>query len=1062
VSITRKPARALSLALWLCALLTGAVDVARAERLPVRSYTSADGLGSNFINFLMRDSHGFLWFCTRDGLSRFDGSRFVTYQVGNQNSPPGIERIFETRKGIYWISTTGGLYRYDPNAPLATDKTSNTDRPVLNAQRVSDVRAALYEDRAGHLWVGGGGLSLLEEKDGKISEHAVELNLPAETSSNFDIVTICEGQDGSLWLATSLGVIRRLPDGREILYSADFGQRMSSGISVLEDSTGNIWAGRSTGVYIIKPEPIDELSQLGAFSVRNLDELAKPHPRDQVGLPEKAGEIFVYTDVEGFAPSPAKFLYMTSDGHIWISGGDGVVEFDGQRFIAHTTAQGLLKGGGPMVEDTGGNLWLGWTTGLMRLDRHGISTYDADDGLKKFQILAIRETVDGQLYVDDDHYFLSLFDGKSFQTIHPQLSPDAKAVWTSNAAFQDHTGEWWFLSNGKLYHFAAVQNFNALSSARPLAIYTMGDGLSGSMMFHIFEDSKGNVWVSTRGEAGGRNGLSVWDRVAKKFHALSEADGFRTDKAVSSFAEDGSGNLWLGFYQGGLARYGPGRYKEFTTADGLPSGVITALYLDGRGGLWMASSDNGLSHIDDTTTDHPRFINYSTSNGLSSNNVRSITADLYGNIYGGTARGVDRLSPDGRRIQHYSVRDGLVGDFVSIAFRDRSGAIWFGTPNGLSRLMPEPERQALAPPIRLGALRVAGESHPLPELGSTEIGALDLSPTQNNLQVEFFGIDFNTGGALRYQYMLEGADREWSAPTEQQTVNYANLAPGSYRFLVRAINADGVPSSQPASISFRVLSPFWQRWWFVALVVLVFCGIVYTIFRNRLARAIELERVRTRIATDLHDDIGTSLSQIAILSEVVGQRVGRENSPVVQPLSMIAGTSREMVDAMSDIVWAINPKQDHLSDLSHRMRRFASDILSARDIRFRFRAPDDEKDFRLSTDLRREVYLIFKETVNNLAKHSECTIADLSFQIEGHWLTLKISDNGQGFNVDAASNGHHNGMGGHGLGSMRRRAEALSGTYVIESEKGKGTTVTLRVSLSGHPKTALLKRLLPK
>ena len=500
-----------------------------------------------------------------------------------------------------------------------------------------------------------------------------------------------------------------------------------------------------------------------------------------------------------------------------------------------------------------------------------------------------------------------------------------------------------------------------------------------------------------------------------------------------------------------------------TTADGLPNGFITALLTDHQGRLWVASAQDGLSRIDDTTAAHPRLVNYTTGNGLSSNNVRSLAEDFYGNIYAGTARGVDRLSPDAKRIQHYSVKDGLAGDFVNVAFRDKSGALWFGTPDGLSRLRPEPERQTIAPPVRLGGLRIAGESRAIPELGSTEINALELSHTQNNLQIEFFGIDFNAGGTLRYQYMLEGADREWSAPTEQQAVNYANLAPGSYRFLVRAVNADGMSSSHPASVSFRVLPPFWLRWWFIALVVLVFSGIVYTIFRYRLERAIDLERVRTRIATDLHDDIGSSLSQIAILSEVVGQRVGKADSPVAQPLSMIAGTSREMVDAMSDIVWAINPKQDHLSDLSHRMRRFASDIISARDIRFRFQAPADGKDVRLSTDLRREVYLIFKETVNNMVKHSDCTVADLSFQIESHWLMLKVSDNGKGFDASATDNGDHNGMGGHGLGSMRKRAEALGGTYEIKSQKDQGTTVTLRVPVSGHrQKKVSWKRLLPK
>lgn len=215
------------------------------------------------------------------------------------------------------------------------------------------------------------------------------------------------------------------------------------------------------------------------------------------------------------------------------------------------------------------------------------------------------------------------------------------------------------------------------------------------------------------------------------------------------------------------------------------------------------------------------------------------------------------------------------------------------------------------------------------------------------------------------------------------------------------------------------LRPLWQRWWFLTALALVISAAVYAFFRYCVARAVELERVRTRIATDLHDDIGASLSQIAILSEVASQRAGTNGASVGEPLQLIAGTSREMVDAMSDIVWAINPRKDHLSDLSQRMRRFASDILSARDIDFRFRAPGaDEKNIRLGADLRREIYLIFKESVNNLAKHSRCTAAELLFQIAGDSLTIKVSDNGAGFDVERAMSGEHDGLGGHWVGEL--------------------------------------------
>jgi PAS domain S-box-containing protein len=209
--------------------------------------------------------------------------------------------------------------------------------------------------------------------------------------------------------------------------------------------------------------------------------------------------------------------------------------------------------------------------------------------------------------------------------------------------------------------------------------------------------------------------------------------------------------------------------------------------------------------------------------------------------------------------------------------------------------------------------------------------------------------------------------------------------------------------------------------------------------RSREERLRELERVRRRIATDLHDDIGSSLTQISIMSEVAQNREDGENAPA---LSKIANASRELIDAMSDIVWAINPQKDHLSDLKQRMRRFAADVLTARNIELDFRAPLDETDIALGANIRREVFLIFKETVNNLVKHSNSTRAQIDFRIADGHLLLSVSDNGQGFDTNGESEGH-------GLMSIRERTAALGGTIEVTSERGRGTMTSLHVPLAG-------------
>jgi signal transduction histidine kinase len=305
--------------------------------------------------------------------------------------------------------------------------------------------------------------------------------------------------------------------------------------------------------------------------------------------------------------------------------------------------------------------------------------------------------------------------------------------------------------------------------------------------------------------------------------------------------------------------------------------------------------------------------------------------------------------------------------------------------------------------------------------------------------IEYVALSFKGGQTLRYQYRLEGTDADWSAPTEQRSVNYAQLAPGSYRFLVRAISQDGVASAEPAIIVFRILPPFWQRWWFLAVASLLVLLAVYSIYRYRVRRLIELERVRTRIATDLHDDIGSNLSRIAMLSEVMRQQKG-DNASINERLSLIAGISRETVDSMSDIVWAVNPAKDRLSDLSQRMRRVAGDLFAARNIELRFSAPDAETDVRLGADVRREVFLIFKEAVNNMLRHSQCTEANIEFRINRGVLLLRLSDNGKGFSPNGAGDGN-------GLSSMRLRAERLGGHLELISSGGVGTTIVLKLPL---------------
>jgi signal transduction histidine kinase len=442
-------------------------------------------------------------------------------------------------------------------------------------------------------------------------------------------------------------------------------------------------------------------------------------------------------------------------------------------------------------------------------------------------------------------------------------------------------------------------------------------------------------------------------------------------------------------------------------------------------------------HIENPDADRPRFVRYSTADGLTSDHIRCITDDAQGRLYLGTAVGVDRFDPDSGAVTHYTTADGLAQNEIQAAFRDARGALWFGTMAGVSRLIPPPDVRPATTAILIGAVVVGGVPRPLSALGESEVHEFVVGPESAGVRIDYFGFAFAPGENLLFQYRLVGGDGRWSTPTARDSVEYGALAPGRYRFEVRAHHGDRTP----AAVSFVVQPPVWRRGWFLTLAFGTVVLVGYQLHRLRLRRMLELEKVRTHIASDLHDDIGSTLSQIAIMSEVAARRLGTHEPPTRDLLAAIAAQSRETVASMSDIVWAITPGRDRLGDLVHRMRRFASDVFTAREIEFRFQASVPSEDLQVGAELRRQVFLVFKECVNNAARHSGCTEAEATVQVERGRLRLSLRDNGRGFDPTATHDGH-------GLVSLRSRARTLGGELEITSSPEQGTTVVLSVPLA--------------
>jgi signal transduction histidine kinase/ligand-binding sensor domain-containing protein len=1048
-------------------LAAAGVTVARAEHLPVKIYTSADGLGSSFVDHLSRDSRGFMWFCTRDGLSRFDGSQFTTYRLTGENAAPGFESITETSKGIYFVSTTGGLFYFDSKTLSQSDPKTG-GRPILGAKYAGNYRGYVYEDREGNIWLGTSGLVKIDvDDDGKPHFNNIDLHLPDRFSNGIGISDILEADDKSLWMTSNFGLIRRLPDGRVVFYGNE-GSVTQTSISVLIDRVGRVWTTKVRQLQVMIPESIEDASrELFTLKASTPTRILRLASDADIQLPEKAGDVFQYADGDGpllhFSTSK---LFQSSDGAIWLTTEKGLYRFHGTKVSLASTEQGFPPSLVRMAEDAAGNMWFSGQSGIARLDRKGLISYGPADGLNSSTLFSISESPTGDLFIGNGNFFISRFDGKRFRTVKPAIPPEARVAWTSRFSFLDSQNSLWLLTQLGLLRYASVSRIESLDGAKPDAIFGTENGLATDGTFQIYEDSGGTIWVSTLGSAPRTRGLASMKRGESTFHQYTEAEGYPAERSVSSFAEASDGSMWFGFYEGGIARYRNGVFTLTLPSDGMPNGLISDLLFDSRGRLWYASTLDGLYFSENPTADKTTFKKLVTADGPQSTNIRTLVEDSAGNIYAGTVRGVDRVSADLQRVKHYSVNDGLASDFVVDSHRDRSGTLWFATTNGLSKLVPVGDDiEQNPPPIWIDGLRIAGVERQVSALGESVIRTEDLGHTQNNFEIDFLGLDFRAGESLRYQYLLEGADSEWSQPSIQRSVTYANLQPGTYRFLVRSVNSDGVTSTDPASLSFVILPPIWARWWFVTLSALIIGLMIVGLFRYRMERLrevnaalliarnaeadlriareerlAELEKVRLRIATDLHDDIGASLTQIAVLSEVAQ---ARSNGGAASPLSKISAVSNELVGTMSDIVWSINPTKDHLSDLTQRMRRFAADILSAGHITFRFTAPEAESDVVINSSIRREVFLIYKESINNVVKHSDATHVEITLNVKHYAFDLTVSDDGKGFDQTHEEDRDH----GHGLLSMTKRARDIDGHLMIESSLGKGTRVSLALSL---------------
>ena len=980
------------------------VFAAPAAQLPLRWYTTADGLADNGVVRIVSDARGYMWFATMGGLSRFDGYTFSNQTKATGLPGAGVYDIAIDGHGNYWLAAGKGLVRFRPEKPVG-----NAERMVVYGQEVGGIGAVLV-DHNGRVWCGTEkGLFAMDPAAGKAARlKEVDIGLSGTIFGYRTVNVMAEDREGAIWIGTRSGAIyRRLPDGRVERYNA-LEREHAEITDLLFDRAGRLWIGTERGLYRAK---------------------APFHP---------GSTVFEALHWRGGVPDTRMFaLFQSRDGDIWVGMYQYLAQFSADgAFIRLWGKEDGIPGRGPLAigQDQDGNLWLGTDDlGVVKLAAGGFLTYSGEE-IASGVVNDIAETASGEVYIsghpESGGLLLSFLKDDHFQPVRPKLPPSVKEHafgWRpARIVCQDHSGEWWLASFSGLIRYPAVERVAQLERTPPRAIYTTRDGLPTNWILRLYEDRRGRLWIGPDAP-----GAVYLDGSRSNFQKLQPAGMGH----AAAFGEDASGNIWIGDDEGALWRVRDGQAALIAGVAG--RGWINAFLADHAGRLWVATEGKGLMRFDHPEAARPDFREYGLREGLSSLATFSLAEDGDGSIYVATRHGVDQLEPNLTHFRHYTPADGIAPGTVNAAYRARNGYLWFGTNHGVTRYQSGTRARTHAPAVWITGLSVGGRPEAVSEMGEAKIDRIDVPAGREHIQFDFVGLSFAPGDGLRYQYRM--GDGEWSEPIASRSVHYGSLAAGKYQFSVRAINSDGQTSEQPAEVDFRVIPPLWQRAWFEALLTAVAMAGAVWVHRARVRRLVEIERVRTRIATDLHDDIGSSLSQIAVLSEVARQRAARGEGS--EPIERIGTLSREMLDSIGDIVWTIQPRKDHLSDLRKRMRRFATDVLSARNVELHW-AAEEEHDQELGTELRRQVYLIFKEAIHNMARHSSATEAWVRLEAPARWLELEVRDNGRG--IDRTDED------GNGLRNMKLRAARVRGQLRVLSEDGRGTTVTLRAPLGSY------------
>lgn len=962
----------------------------------IRSWFAEDGLPQNAVTAVVQTRDGYLWLGTYTGLVRFDGVRFVVF---NDNNTPALKNnritsLFEGVDGTLWIGhETGDVTCFKSGQFEAVPVRAN-----WNGSKIFSIGA----DRTGDVWLMNAEGLLARARDGKV--------LAPPAGNAMAVIEMASDRDGSL-LVTRNGKVSRLEQDR--MQPLDFpDEAVGSYVQgICPSADGGLWVAGGGRVQKWKGNQwvLDfGVAPWGLRSLTSFLELSN-----------------------GFLAGG------TSDHGLFLISSNGVaLQISRTNGLSHDWVRSLCA-------DREGNLWAGTGTGLNML-RPGNAVAVAPPGdWQGCAVLSVTTARDGSLWVGTEGAGVYRLRDDAWTRFNPENS-GLKNSFVWSVVEDDLDRIWAGTWGGGIYvcsatNFAAPPRLENFSLAAPALLPAQGGGL----------------WIGT--------GAGLLRYESNRMENFGRNVGVESPE-VRSVVETTNGIVWFGMYGGGLGRWQDGHVRQFRKSDGLGSDFVQCLHLETNGTLWIGTSGGGLSRLKEG-----KFTSVGVQHGLPNNVICHIEDDGRGNFWMSSYGGIFRVAKDeladcadGKRSSIYTLgygtSDGLPtlecsGGMQPSGCRTADGRLWFPTSKGLVVLDPaNVTTNLLPPPVVIEEFRVDGRV-----VTNSAAGLLHIPPGHQRFDFQYTALSFVSPERVRFRCRLEGLEGEWMDLGTRRAVNYNFVPPGDYVFRVTACNNDEVWNETGVQFAFHVLPHFWQTVWFrvVAIVVLVLTasGGVWFDTRRRLHRKLErlerqqaLERERARIARDIHDDLGASLTRITMLSQVAH---GAAHAPerAVASLDQIFGTARELTRALDEIVWAVNPKNDTIESLAGYLGKFTQDYLRAAQIRCRLDVPMQLPAVVLTSEVRHNLFLAVKEALHNVVKHAGAKEVRVTLALANDSFTWEVEDDGRGFTWGNVRGGSDRLAGGNGLTNMRQRMADLGGKCEVRPTLGAGTRVTFVVPM---------------